>query len=307
VSAIPASGGRARAQWITPGLVIRVILSAGLLAAAFWLTSDKLDWRQLGNLNLPTLGACAALSLIIVWLLAWRWQRVTRAVAAGDAAIPKIGTFLRHSWLCLAVNQVLPTIFGGDALRVAMLSRQGVPLGGAVGSVLLDRIYGLAGLALLTVTSACLLAPSLAVPAAALATAVIAGIGIVALGWRFFADKLTAIIPVNGVTWRGSLFLVSAAILAHLANIGLFLVVATALGADLPILAATAVMCAVLLIGVLPVSVAGWGVREFALVQAFAHMGLPTDKVILASVIYGLVVFVMQAPGLLLLVGRNRP
>jgi len=277
------------------------------LAAAFWFSSDKLDWRQLSNLDLTTLAACAGLSLLMIWLLAWRWRRVAASISGNEPAGPGIGAFLRNTWICLAANQVLPSIVGGDALRVALLSRQGVSLGGAVGSVILDRAFGLVGLSVLTGASAFLLAPSLAVPAVGVAATVVAGVGISALGWRLFADRLKAIIPANALTWSTSVIIVALAIVAHLANIAIFLVVAYALGVELPIFAAVAVMCAVLLIGVLPVSVAGWGVRELALVQAFGHMGLPPDKVLLSSVTYGLVLFIVQAPGFLLLARRNRP
>ena len=101
--------------------------------------------------------------------------------------------------------------------------------------------------------------------------------------------------------------LVTMAMVAHLANIAIFFVVASGLGLDLPLFPAIAVMCAVQLVGALPISVAGWGVRELALIQAFGYMGLPAETIILASVTYGLILFMMQAPGFLLLARRVRP
>lgn len=314
MSAISSIGGGEEIRGQSPprfrinaGLLLRVAVSAGLLGTAFWLTSDKLDWRQLARLDLPTIAICAALSLSIVWLLAWRWLKVTRLVLAETTALPRLGTFAAQTWLGLAANQVLPSIVAGDALRVGLLSRQNIPLGSAMGSVLLDRVFGLVGLAVLTVASAFLLAPDFAIPALAVAAIVLGGTVLLAVLWRLFGSRLRAILPLHHVTPAAGAALVAMAMAAHLANIAVFLVVAHALGADLPLLPTIAVMCAVLLVGVLPISVAGWGVRELALVQALGQMGVAPDTIILSSVTYGLVLFMMQAPGFLLLARRDRP
>lgn len=292
---------------VTAGLLLRIAVSAGLLAAAFWLTSDKLDWSQLARLDLPTIAVSAALSLAIVWLLAWRWLKVTRLVIPETTALPRFGTFAAQTWLGLAANQVLPSIVAGDALRIGLLARQNLPLGSATGSVLLDRVFGLVGLAVLTVASAFLLAPDFAIPSLAVAAIVLGGTALLAVLWRLFGSRFRAILPLHHVTPATGAALVAMAMAAHLANIAVFLVVAHALGADLPLLPTIAVMCAVLLVGVLPISVAGWGVRELALVQALGHLGVAPDTIILASVTYGLVLFMMQAPGFLLLARRDRP
>ena len=292
---------------ITRGLLLRIAMSAGPLAIAFWLTSDKLDWSQLRHVSFAAVSICVVLSLVVVALLAWRWQVVTRVILGGTVALPGLGAFASQIWVGLAANQVLPSIVVGDALRVGLLSREGVPLGNAVGSVFLDRVYGMVGLALLAGSTALLLAPSFAVPSLGVAALVLCGAAAVAIGWRLFGSRLRAVLPVSAIPLKTSLGVVALAVVAHLLNIAIFLVVASSLGLDLPLFPAIAVMCAVQLVGALPISVAGWGVRELALVQAFGYMGLATETVILASVTYGLVLFMMLAPGFLLLARRVRP
>ena len=305
-SQVPAVSWPPRIR-ITRGMLLRVAMSAGPLALAFWLTSDKLDWSQLRHLSVLTVSICVGLSLLVVALLAWRWQKVTRVVLGGAVALPNLTVFASQIWVGLAANQVLPSIVVGDTLRAGLLSREGVPLGNAVGSVFLDRVYGMVGLALLAGSTALLLAPNYAVPSLGVAALVLLGAAAVAIGWRLFGSRLRAIFPVSGIPLRTSVGLVALAMVAHLATIAIFFVVASALGLDLPLFSAIAVMCAVQLVGALPISVAGWGVRELALVQAFGYMGLPTETVILASVTYGLILFMMQAPGFLLLARRVRP
>jgi glycosyltransferase 2 family protein len=292
---------------ITRRLLLRIAMSAGPLAIAFWLTSDKLDWSQLRHLSVLAVSICVMLSLSVVALLAWRWQKVTRVLLGGKVALPNLGVFASQIWVGLAANQVLPSIVVGDTLRVGLLSREGVPLGNAIGSVFLDRIYGMVGLALLAGSTALLLAPSFAIPSLGVAALVLLGTAAVAVGWRLFGSRLRAVFPVSGIPLRTSFGLVAMAMVAHLANIAIFFVVASGLGLDLPLFPAIAVMCAVQLVGALPISVAGWGVRELALIQAFGYMGLPAETIILASVTYGLILFMMQAPGFLLLARRVRP
>ncbi len=292
---------------ITPGLVVRVVLSVGLLATAVWLTSDRLDWRHLAALNAPTIIACVLLSALLLWVLAWRWRLVVAELSDDTGKVPAIGTFIRQTWLCLAVNQVLPSVVGGDAVRASMLAGSGLPLARAAGSVFVDRVYGLVGLALLTLASVFLLGSEMVLTVLAISAAILAGAALLAFaGRRLFAEKLRGIVLPARPSARRMAVLVLAAIAGHVINIGIFLIVAYGLGVALPILPAVAVMGAVFLLGMLPVSVAGWGLRELALVQAFGQMGFEADKVILASIAYGLVVFLTQASGFLLLARRSR-
>ena len=47
----------------------------------------------------------------------------------------------------------------------------------------------------------------------------------------------------------------------------------------------------------MPISIAGWGVRESAMVLAFAYAGLPESDGLLVSVLYGAALFAMGAIG----------
>jgi len=47
----------------------------------------------------------------------------------------------------------------------------------------------------------------------------------------------------------------------------------------------------------IPVSVAGWGVRESAMVAAFAYAGLPHSDGLLVSIVFGTCSFFIGATG----------
>lgn len=292
--------------------MLRALFSIALLAAAFSLTPGSLDWAELFALGPGKLALCLLLSGLMILLLAWRWRFVVSKQRGGRQAVPGIGSFLRLTWLALATNQVLPSVVAGDALRVSLLARRGIPAIKAAGSVVVDRFYGLAALAFMCLPAAWLmgadlLRPSIVVIACLVATAAMAVAVSFAVPRAIDLLKRIRLAAGSMTSLRDSLVIVPAAVAGHLANIAIFLIIADALGVGLPVLPATAVMAAVLLAGVLPFSVAGWGIREFSLVHAFGGMGIDQEKVVLASVAYGLVLLFTQALGFSLLIWRARP
>lgn len=310
---LPPNPRRATARQIV-GFVLRIVLSAALFAAALWATSATLDLRQLTVVGPKTLGLCLMLSALVVCLLACRWRFVVAGFPEHPDRnyVPDVASFVRLTWIGLAVNQVLPSVVGGDALRASLLAGQGVPAARAVGSVVVDRLCGLVGLALLCMAAMPLLGNDLfgSTLLAAAVTAVmvvVAAAAILICSRQFDRAKRLAVALRQTASLRRNLILIPMAIAGHLANVAIFLVMAHALGADLPILPATAVLLSVLLISVLPLSIAGWGLREFTLVQAFGNIGVEHDKIVLSSVAYGLFLLVTQALGFFLIVGRKRP
>ncbi len=51
------------------------------------------------------------------------------------------------------------------------------------------------------------------------------------------------------------------------------------------------------LISIVPISVAGWGVREGAMVAAFAYAGLPQSDGLIISLLFGALYLVFGAAG----------
>jgi hypothetical protein len=65
----------------------------------------------------------------------------------------------------------------------------------------------------------------------------------------------------------------------------------------------------VILIATVPVSIAGWGVREGSMIVAFAYAGLPQSDGLVVSVLIGITFFIIGAIGGLIWVagGMRRP
>lgn len=77
-----------------------------------------------------------------------------------------------------------------------------------------------------------------------------------------------------------------------------FYACAQAVGADLSLTAGLLVLPATLLVMVLPVSVAGWGLRETAAALIWPIVGVASDAAVAASIAYGIVATLSALPGL---------
>jgi glycosyltransferase 2 family protein len=93
-----------------------------------------------------------------------------------------------------------------------------------------------------------------------------------------------------------------------LANMFIFAIALVGMGVAFPLAAGCALLVpAVVEITMLPISLAGWGVREGAAVVAFGALGLPADQALGASIAFGLTLAaVSMLGGILWLVDRRQ-
>ena len=75
----------------------------------------------------------------------------------------------------------------------------------------------------------------------------------------------------------------------HLGRVVIVLVLATALGISVSPFDAFTLVPAALLLAMVPISLAGWGVREVVFIQAFSLAGVAPSNALALSLLYGLV------------------
>jgi uncharacterized membrane protein YbhN (UPF0104 family) len=109
---------------------------------------------------------------------------------------------------------------------------------------------------------------------------------------RFLDDASRALLA--SAAWPRQL-LVSFALLCS--YVAVYLCCARALGVAAPTPLLAALICWVLLAMALPLSLAGWGIREGAAASVWLLAGLPVAEGVAVSILYGLVVFVSTLPG----------
>ena len=83
--------------------------------------------------------------------------------------------------------------------------------------------------------------------------------------------------------------------------IAVYLVAARAVGIDTPLHSLLPLVAPVLMTMLIPVTVAGWGIRESAAAAVWGIAGLTPEDGVAISVSYGLLVLVSSVPGALVL------
>jgi uncharacterized membrane protein YbhN (UPF0104 family) len=242
-------------------------------------------------------------------LLTFRWQRLVARCGADFS----FAHLFRLTLIAAFFNQTLPSSVGGDAMRIWLVGKQS-NWRVASYSVLLDRMIGVVALAVLVALCLPWTFQIVHDPVGRSALLVI-GLGSIAgwlvflgLGWerlhilqrwtltRHLAATATVAADIlRSPAALAPIFLLSECI--HLLTALAAWCVARSVGADLTLLNALFLVLPVVLIAVMPISIAGWGVREGAMVAAFTYAGLPQSDGLLVSILFGASYLILGAIG----------
>lgn len=311
-----ADGGDSHGNATSRRHAILVAVKVAVSVVLLWLLFSTYDisdvLARLFTVKAGFLALALLTEIVAIGLATWRWDIILRQIGVQlgfAAALPIV-------FIGLFFNQVLPSNLGGDAMRIWRVFKRGADLVYAVGSVMLDRIVALLGMVLLVL--ACLpFAPGLTndplLLRALIAVVVITFAGLV------FLLALERILPLarrlathsamqklTGLSRDMRRFLLSIsasapAVILSICNQILMVILIYALAQGLNI-GVSFIECLVLippvvLISMLPISFAGWGVREGAMVAAFGFVGVAPGDAIAISVIFGLILVATSLPG----------
>ncbi len=290
-------------------LLIRILMSAGLLYLSlrgihFDALRARLDHFGFGWFVLAIL-----VTLFQIVLSAVRWREVTKRCDAplDDARAIKfnmIGTFF---------NQTLPSSIGGDAMRLWLLGR----IAGwreATYSVLVDRAIGLIALAVIIVCSLPWSYPlitnregqvALVVIGSAALTASLGFLLVGALSWPWLKGwwplrHIHACGEIaNKVLFnvKSGLTVAALSLAIHVLAVVIAWCCAMAIHASVSFWQVFLLIPPIMLITMLPISIAGWGVREASMTVAFGYAGLMTSEGTVVSILFGIVYFIVGAMG----------
>jgi uncharacterized protein (TIRG00374 family) len=221
---------------------------------------------------------------------------------------------LQISFIATFFNQVLPSTVGGDGARIWLLARQGAGWATATYSVLIDRIAGVFVLALIVV--ACLpWTLSLIHDSIARAVLLVIGFGTIAgasifvligVQFRQWLDRwmltryLSAASRIGAAlcrSHRSATIVLACSVAIHLLTVAAAWCCVKAVAAPVSFAQVLFLMPPVLLIATVPVSIAGWGVRESSMIVAFAYAGLAQSDGLTLSILFGVASFIVGVVG----------
>jgi glycosyltransferase 2 family protein len=290
-------------------LTVKLLVTVGLLLAL----ASRVDLARVGVLiehaaRLPLVLAAVALTATIP-VNAVRWHLI---LATGGAS-PGPRSLLKILLVGLFFNQVLPSGIGGDAVRAWRCHKLGVGLAAAIRSILLERVSGLLVFAFLYAISMPVLLRliqggverrALVLVLAAAIAGMLSLLAIDQLPRSIVQLRIVAPFATLSREARALFFSprLSATLLA-LSFVGValtifaFQLVGDSLGQSLSYSLWMVVVPPVALIQVLPISFAGWGVRETGLVVILAAYGVPPESALAISLSFGLLQILIGLPG----------
>jgi uncharacterized membrane protein YbhN (UPF0104 family) len=288
---------------------VRLLVSAGLLA----IVATQIDFHTLGRRitggSWGWFAAAVAVLFASFVVAALRWQLFLDA--AGVRSTP--GETVRAYLIGTFANNFLPSQMGGDVARVFLVGAEGTRMRAAA-TVVVDRATAI-GCLVLTAWLAFAADPA-AVPGAlvaALGAATIALVlaGLVAALLVLGGTRITDRVPLRfrgsateagetvracvrpPVLWRTIALGAAFQVLVVLSVWFL----ARAIALDLAFAVAAVTLPPVLIVAALPISIAGYGVREGSYVLLLRHVGVDATDATLLSLLAGIAFAIASLAG----------
>jgi glycosyltransferase 2 family protein len=288
---------RARAVRALLIFLLRVAVTAAVLGLLFRHYGIGRLFATVGHLDLAWLATGLGFAVAQVFVLAWRW-RLFCLVLTGAA--PRFSMLVSGVGRSLLVGQLLPATVGADAVRATALARF-AGAAGAVRSVICDRLLGFLALGLMVAAELPLFAHQTGAGAAtgSLAAASLAIVGgfLIGLGLRRWLGRIPllgrAAATIADDLWQaltrppGQLGF-ALGFVAHATSALAFVALVRTVDPGVSPVVSTLVILPALLILAVPISLAGWGVREAAIASGFAMFGADPVPAVTASILFGL-------------------
>ena len=313
------------------GLEKIAILATKLLVtgACFWYISRQIDLSDALS-AIPLLDfRWAAFAVLIaatqIPLVAMRWRNILDALAVLNERVTR-GAVIAVTAIGVFFSQVLPSV-AGEGVRAWFLVRLGCDWRHAVTSVVIDRGVGVT--LLVALGFIILLLPSgftalggyrdlVLVVYGALLVAGVLGLLLVPkiaplLGrWRYSRWIGSLAADAHRVLLgRKSATILALGCLVHLLTIAIVWSLGRAQGLLLPVPDAAVLFTVMVGVGLVPISISGWGLREVAVIALLGSHGIAPEKALLFSVCFGLALAIGSLPGalawLVYSVGPSRP
>ena len=286
--------------------LLRVVATVFILALIMRSINAAQVWQVLKKTRLDCLAAALLLQFGSTAVSAYRWQMIMQNLHFGQ----NFAFYWRSYFKGMFFNQGLPTSIGGDAVRMLDIASRGFRKRDALYGVMVDRIIGLGALMSLTLL-AYLLNPDILPKQVHRPILLIISIGALGFFSIFFIKYITwfnrypklAIIIIiaerlhQALSSQRLLLVVASLLIPILALLGFF-ATGWALGLRASLITYFAIVPPALVLTVIPISVAGWGVREGALVGLFSLIGADKTAVLMMSLLYGLTLIIVSLPGL---------
>lgn len=301
-------------------LLLRVVGTVAIFVMIFSVVDFSAMVERVSSATVSILVTAFAIACLIPPLTALRWRLVCRTLQQCQPYIVHLEIQLVSAFL----GQVLPSYIGGEAVRIWLFAKHTASVEAAAACAVTDRLVGVLALVFLLavmfplqaglvsdVGGGQLLSQSVL---SALVLGAVVVLSVSPLGLRLFALQPFASVKAFGdrlrLAFSTPLRLVSSFVVGltvHIAAVLSIHLLLRATGAEVGILETLVVMPAVFLTMLIPISVAGWGLREGAFVVFLGVVGVSGEISVAVSILFGLIQIVISLPGGFLVLLRGMP
>jgi len=300
--------------------VLKFVVSFGGLAYIFWKVPFVEVCGHWTTTALPWIGLILACTVFSMAIQANRW----RGLLLDEGKKIKFRTFYAYIALGYFFNNLLPSGFGGDAVKTIAFGRRFGNMANSVAAVAISRVMGLLAMFLCFFAALPFVISRYQIPT--MYTGAVCGVAILSvliIVGGLFSDKIklpgtiTSRLPFllklqeAFSIYRGykKAFALSGldSIWLQLSSIAIHYAYFQAVGVPVDIATITVFMTITITVSMLPISINGIGIREGVNVSLFTGLlGIPADTV-LAAALLGYIPMVFQAlQGAVVLVGSKK-
>ncbi len=296
---------------------IRTSVTIGFLMLLVWkiprdqISDVTVEWSES---SLAWLLGSLGFMFVAFVLAAMRWKVTLETMGVHRST----SSLLRHTLAGQFVGNVLPTTIGGDALRVHRLGKEIDHTPHSFASVVLERLSGWAVLPLITLIAFVINPGLLRLDSASRLAAIIAFVSLIALtgllalstsesasarfgahseGWKRFLSATQLGLTALRKAPRLAVKVLLIGMAYQLAVLSSTLLAAKSLSIQLSPTAVLAFIPIVLIAQVLPLSIAGFGLREGALVLFLRPVGVSAAEAVLLGFLLYTITFLVSLLG----------
>jgi hypothetical protein len=305
-------------------IVLKLAVSASLLTLLFWRVDRAAFLRSLQTLPLSVLLGCAALYILgyLISIVRWRGLLLAEGIRL---PITRLGlVYFEGAFF----NLFLPTVIGGDLVRAYFIHKMTKGHDAALASILVDRVVGFAALMGIAVTALALAHGTLQDPLVALAVltvAVLFACGLAALLHGGLLRWISGLLRAAGLARAHAKLqgfvdavrryrlrrwaLLQALVLSGLIQVIVivtYYVIGVGVNVGVPLPYYFVFVPLITTLAMLPISVAGLGVREGGVVFLFSKVGVDTATALgMSFAWFSLTIIVSGLGGLAFLVDNH--
>jgi len=287
--------------------IIKLILTIVM----FYFLFQYVDFKNLIKILAKSHGGTIVIALLFqlasTYFAAYRWRLIMKMLVFNERVSYYVKSYFKGSFF----NQVLPSSIGGDAVKIIDLTQKGYDKKDAFYGVFVDRIVGLVGLLVLNLLATVMFYGTFDSDFSLLIIILTVG-GISGFALLFHLEKITFLANYKILNLfhrlakrlnslyknRTLLYLhIAISVLVHMLTILAIYALALSIDFHMSFQIFLIAVPPVFLLTVIPISLAGWGIREGAMVGIFMLVGADETKVLAMSILYGLLLIISSLPG----------